>query len=150
MASSMHTQHPGHLRGPVVHDRQKLGNGVGLHECIDDRDVGVVAGDKGVQTAVQAARVIVEARGWDLRQRGEGSWERSHVNFHIPERTAFGATAAGSAGDGDACIGDVLFFGVVLAVAGEGCLAAVEEGARGEVVCPKWPVPVSDMVVGKK
>lgn len=72
------------------------------------------------------------------------------MDLHISERSAFGASAAGTAGDGDACVGDVLFLGVVFAVAGEGCLAAVEEGARGEVVDPEWPVPVSDMVVGKK
>lgn len=149
MAPAMHTQHPGHLRGPVVHDHEELVNIVRFHQCIDDRGVGIVTCDKGVQAAVQTAWVIVEARGWDFRQRGQISRKRTHVDLHILERAAFGAAAAGTAGDRDACVGDVSFPGVVFAVPGEGCLAAVEEGARGEVVRPEWPVPVSDIAVSK-
>lgn len=68
------------------------------------------------------------------------------MDFHVLEGTALRTASSGTPGDGDVSAGEALFVGVVFAVAGDGCLAAVEERACGEVVGPQWPIPVSDIV----
>ena len=65
------------------------------------------------------------------------------MDLHVFERAATHTAAAAASGDGDRSAGDGLFAGGVVTVAGEGALAAVEEGAGAEVAFPLGPVPVS-------
>lgn len=132
----------------MVHDGEEIDNVVRFEESIDDALVGIVTADKGVQTAVEAPWVVVEAWGGDLHLWGDGRvpGEGTHVYLHVFERSAANTTTAAASWDGDRPARYGLLAGGILAVAREGAFATIEEGAVGEVVFPLWPVPVSGCV----
>ena len=72
VAAAMNAQHAIRPRRPVFHDGLEIDNVARCQQSIHDGLVRVVAADEVVQAAVEAARVVVEARGGDLHPWRDG------------------------------------------------------------------------------